>query len=182
MSMKPRFFVIMSAVFGLAPSASANDELYRPLPAVTFSIGTSFDAQLRDGPLFHKTVKLLDDVSSGVIAHTALGDATARTSYSVESGLQTVSLTADLIQAILASCHRPISFHEELSWVQFSWVCRTDGESPLADYIVFENSPELNFTAWYENGQIARIRVGEVIKVPGQRLMRMDAYRLLADS
>lgn len=96
------------------------------------------------------------------------------------SARRTVPMTTATVKAITKNCLGPYAIAEGAAWTQFSFVCRTDADSTLHDTIRFENSPELSMTAFFENGRIAVLHAGEVIMIPGRRLVAMDAYENLS--
>jgi len=92
----------------------------------------------------------------------------------VQGGAKT-PFTVDILNAAMQSCLGPYLYDEGKTWLQFSWVCRTNGDTPLSRVVTFQNSPELGVTLFYEGSHVSRLSAEEPGWVPGARRLSMDA-------
>jgi len=171
---------IALAAVAAVPNAQAQE--VERLPRRAVSIADLPSAQTVGGPLFERTKTALAAADKGGPAAFAPFLApgarlTLRWFEGVE--LKTADFTAATIRAAATACLGPVPYDEAKNWVQLSWVCRVDSESPLAPYLHFRDSPELALTVWYERGRIKEIDAMEPLTILGGRRFTMDAYEKL---
>ena len=141
------------------------------LPSVVFSAADDYAAgTLNNGPLFDKAKAALLIARDGDGAKfaeqlTASADLTLR-----KSAEDVIPFSDPIIKAALESCLGPLPYDEGRDWVQFSLICKTDGEAPIARYLSFRDSAELNVSVWFEGEKIKKIVAMETIPIPGARI------------
>ena len=145
------------------------------LPAAVFSTAEDYAAgSLRNGPLFDKAKAAL------LLAH--VGEAgkfseqlTSAAKLTLLRGVgESAPLSAAAIKAAFDSCVGPLPYDEGNSWVQFSLICRTDSAAPIAGFLSFRESAELNVSVWFDGEKIKEIVAMETIPVPGKRGFGLD--------
>lgn len=176
--------VVMSAALLGSPVNAQNDVDERK-PKFNNSIAIAgFNEEHNEGPLFRIVKNAFADIATD--ANSTLTNYTV-VDASMELMVRDVKVarvpfTADVIRAATEACLGPHSLDEAKTWVQLSWVCRTDPDSPLSKFVVFKDSPELTLTVWFEGDKIREIRALEPIPVPMQRRVRMDAYEMTKET
>jgi hypothetical protein len=171
-------FILLIFASPSVPAASAQEP--GRLPALGFSIAEPERGLRREGPLFARAIEALNAARHG-------GDAAfgrflapgAELNLSVAPGVKQ-PFTAATVRAASESCVGPYSFDEGLDWAQLSWVCRVDGNGPLAQILSFRDTPELSLTIWFDGQRIKRIEAMETLMIPGRRRPAMNAYDFLS--
>lgn len=157
--------------------ASARDASRRP--ALGFSIAEPERSEQSAGPLFARALDALNSARGG-------GDAAFARYLAPGAELELFAapgvkqpFTAATARAASQSCAGPYPFDEGSDWAQLSWVCRIDGNGPLAQILSFRDSPELSLTVWFDGQRIKRIHAMEPLWIPGRRRLAMNAYDLM---
>lgn|GEM_PF-4385356 len=148
-------------------------------PTLGFSVAEPERGLQREGPLFARALDALKAAREG-------GDAAfgrfvvpgAELELFVAPGAKQ-PFAAATVRAASESCVGPYSFDEGPDWAQLSWVCRVDGNGPLARILSFRDSPELSLTVWFDGQRIKRIHAMEPLSIPGRRRAAMNAYEFL---
>jgi hypothetical protein len=172
--------VLIGLLFGSSHLAKASAQDLSRRPTLGFSIAEPERSLRRGGPLFARVVDALSAARDG-------GDAAfgrflapgAELELSVAPGVKQ-PFTSATIRAARASCVGPYSFDEGPDWAQLSWICRVDGNGPLAGILSFRDSPELSLTVWFDGQRIQRIEAMEPLWIPGRRRPAMNAYDALS--
>lgn len=177
-----RAAVIALAAATSAPDAQAQDAERKP--KLAYSIAELPAGSKAGGPLFERAKAALaaaDKGGSAAFGRFLAPGATLKLNvFEPASGeLRQADFTAATVRAASRACLGPFPFDETASWVQLSWVCRVDAQSPLAPYIAFRDNPELTLTIWYEKGLIRVINARESLMIPMRPRLTMDAYEIL---
>ena len=164
------------------PNAKAQEAERKP--KLAYSIAEMPVGSTPGGPLFERTKTALAAADKGGDAALARflapgAELTLKLLDVKTAELREAAFTAATIRAASRACLGPFPYDESTSWVQLSWVCRVDAESPLAAHIRFRNSPELSLTIWYEKGLIKEIHAREPLMVPYAPRLTMEAYEIL---
>jgi len=148
-------------------------------PALGFSLAQPDPDGPSNGPLFQRVKAAFaaanehgDSAFSRFLAPNAQ---LVLSSFSA-GARQTAPFTPDVIRAATKSCVGPWEYNENTSWVQLSWICRTDAATPLSAFLRFQQSPELSLTVWFEGDRIKSIEAMEPLPIPGQRRVAMASF------
>ena len=164
--------------FALATTASAAPRNSDGKPSVTFSIAND-DSPASEGILF-KSLKAAFDaarIDNGIgFSKFVATNAELKLSVFDNSSIKETVFGTAVANAVTKSCVGPYPYDEGADWVQVSFVCGVDSQSPFARFLTFRDSPELILTAWYEGKSIKKILAMESLPVPGQRKVSMGAY------
>ena len=176
--------IALCGLLVLAPATDSRAQAPNPdrLPTLAFSIAHRTPGRTPNGPLFERVRAALAAANEGEgagFARFLARDSQLELTWFDGSQSQRRPFGVPAIRAATNSCMGPYSFDEGSSWAQLSWVCRVDGEAPLAALLTFRHSPELTLTVWFENGLIKRMAAMEPIPIPGRSLVAMDAFRAL---
>jgi len=160
-----------------AIAANAQSEATERKPSIVASVADTGRIDEEGGPLFQR-MKRAFAATNQPAAFKKFFTPTAdlHLTYFVDHQLKHAPFTAATVQAISKSCFGPFSVDEAATWVQLSWICRTDDSAPIARIVKFRESSELCLTAWFENGRVKQIIANEPLPVPMKRFVPMDAY------
>lgn len=140
------------------------------LPSVVFSTAEDYSAgTLSNGPLFDKAKAALLLAHRGEIERFS-EQLTSTAELTLRKGIgESTPLSAAAIKAAFDSCVGPLPYDEGGNWVQFSLICRTDSAAPIAGFLSFRESAEVNVSVWFDGEKIKEIIVMETIPIPGKR-------------
>ncbi len=175
----------VAALSLLAAHAQAQEK--ERLPKLGISMSEKPDgAAPVEGPLFKRVKAALAAAERGDDAgFAAFFTPTAKPRFGhfpEGSKLAHIPFDVAFVRALAASCLAPQAYDEAVTWVQISWVCRTEDEAPIRKFTRFRYNPELVATVRFEGDKISNIDALETLMVPGQPRYRMDAYSALSVS
>lgn len=163
-------------------ASGAHAQSSERLPARFPSIATISPEQAVSGPLFRRVMEAFAAANQGDGAgfdRFLTRSPKLQLTWLADSDWRNAPFTARTIQAASKSCLGPYPFDEGASWVQLSWVCRVDSESPLASMLTFRDSPELSLTVWFDGVLIKQIEASEPFAIPGRQVLVMDSYAIM---
>lgn len=169
-------FLAPAALLTLA--AAAPQDSTKRLPAFNFSIAEQVMGR-KPAPttsvLFNKVQAALE-VANSEDSKAFLKAFQPWAALTIKDGFNYNFFSVELLQAVKQSCKGPYQYDEGEDWTQFSWVCDTSGDTPLARYVTLADSPELTASVWFDGQLIKEMSLKEPLWVPGAPRVSAGAY------